>query len=1027
MRRGIRIVLCLGAWLCCFAATLFAQEHAQILVFYEPNFPAADTAPIPADQLQKLVSGAQLASTEKLKTELSASETKLLVLAYGSAFPEAAWGEIYSFLRRGGDLLVIGGRPFTRSVYKDDRGWHLREYSVRFLRQLQIDQYQAAPGSEGLEFHSNGDIPISFSAFSWKRSFSPVIRLSAVDLYQRGGSAGSIDARLDALAYATQKDRRMAAPILQVDHLQNGFNGGRWIFLPVELGKDFAARADTAGLIRALAERAAQGAEGFTVRPILPLYLPGEPVEVQVLWNGFGKSAQNLSVKIAMFPQNDPTHGVEANASLPATQPVLLPAPSEKGFHVIEAQLLDSGRVRSTYRSGFWIRDPEYLRSGPKLSVNRDYFELDGRPLAVVGTTYMSSEVQRLYFEHPNAFVWDQDLAQIHAAGLNMIRTGWWTGWDKFFDENGQPYERTLRTMEAFLMTARKNGLPVQFNFFAFLPDVMGGTNSYLDPEVEHKQQTLIGTVVSRFRDIPWLTWDLINEPSISKRLWTMRPNEDGIEAQKWNEWISKYYPDRAALAAAWDLPASNVEGNIPLPREDEFNSRGMYIGRNSLKVHDYMIFAQEEFAGWAQRMRETIRATGSQQLVTVGQDEGGMMDRPSPAFFGGAVDFVTNHTWWQNDSLLWDSLVAKQPGQTLLIQETGLQRELTLDEIARFSVEQEAALFERKVAASLIQSSGSIEWLWNSNSYMTEGNETPIGAVRPDGTEKPEATVLRDFASLSKQISEHLKNPEQPQIAVVTSQAAQYSAVGYQQLDAQKAAIRALAYDAHLTAYAIAENQIAKLGSPKLAILPSAQALRESTWQVLLQYVAAGGSLLVTGAVGRDEHWQRVDRTSALKLKAQVTPLWYHSASLRIGSASVPLSFSQDRQFWGEVQTFENGDTFVEIPHGKGKIYWASYPVELAEGGSGISDLYQFVAQRGGVTPQFELQSPIPAGVLIFPTVLEDSVLYVFTSENAAPAQITLRDKLTGTQMSFVLRPERGAVALISKDKRAVIAKYGF
>src|SRR5215468_8303121 len=101
MRRGIRIVLCLGAWLCCFAATLFAQEHAQILVFYEPNFPAADTAPIPADQLQKLVSGAQLASTEKLKTELSASETKLLVLAYGSAFPEAAWGEIYSFLRRG--------------------------------------------------------------------------------------------------------------------------------------------------------------------------------------------------------------------------------------------------------------------------------------------------------------------------------------------------------------------------------------------------------------------------------------------------------------------------------------------------------------------------------------------------------------------------------------------------------------------------------------------------------------------------------------------------------------------------------------------------------------------------------------------------------------------------------------------------------------------------------------------------------------------------------------------------------------
>ena len=48
---------------------------------------------------------------------------------------------------------------------------------------------------------------------------------------------------------------------------------------------------------------------------------------------------------------------------------------------------------------------------------------LDGHPLAVVGTTYMSSEVQRLYFEYPNVYVWNRDLGQIHSAGLNMIRS----------------------------------------------------------------------------------------------------------------------------------------------------------------------------------------------------------------------------------------------------------------------------------------------------------------------------------------------------------------------------------------------------------------------------------------------------------------------------------------------------------------------------------------------------------------------------------------------------------------------------
>ncbi len=819
----------------------------------------------------------------------------------------------------------------------------------------------------------------------------------------------------------------MAAPILQIDHLQNGFNGGRWIFIPAELGADFSSRGEAVNLIRALAERSAQGAESFTVRPTLPLYLSGEPVETQILWNGFGKPGANLSVKIAVFPQDQPASRTQASAALPAIEPVLLPAPKEKGFHVIEAQLLEGGKPRAIYRSGFWIRDLEYLNSGPRLSVNKDYFELDGKPLAVVGTTYMSSEVQRLYFEHPNVYVWDQDLAQISSAGLNMIRTGWWTGWDKFFDETGQPYERTLRTIEAFLMTARKHNLPVQFNFFAFLPDVLAGTNSYLDLEAVRKQQTLISTVAARFREVPWLAWDLINEPSISKRLWTMRPNEDWIETERWNEWLAKRYPDRESLAAAWNLPVVSVQGSVPLPQEIEFNSRGMYVGRNSLKTHDYILFAQEVFADWAQKMRDTVRATGSRQLVTVGQDEGGVMDRPSPAFYGRALDFVTNHTWWQNDSLLWDSLVAKQPGQALMIQETGLQRELALDEIARFAVEQEANLFERKVATSFIQSSGTIEWLWNSNSYMTEGNETPIGAVRPDGTEKPEATVLREFASLSKQISEHLKNPELPAIAIVTSQAAQYSVIGNMQLDAQKTAIRALAYDAHLTAYVVAENQIAKLGTPKLAILPSPQSLNEATWQALLRYASAGGALLVTWPVGRDEHWQNVDRTTSLKLNAQTGPVWYHSATLRIGSATIPMVYSQDRQFWAEALTMENGETFTELSYGKGKIYWAAFPVELADGTEATAEVYRYVTQRLGLSPAFDVQSPVPNGVLIYPTVLDDAVLYVCTSENAAPAQITLRDKLTGAQLNFVLAPERAAIAMISKDKRAVVAKYGF
>ena len=154
---------------------------------------------------------------------------------YGSAFPEDAWGEINQFLQRGGNLLVLGGRPFARAAYRDASGWHLRDYSVRFTRPLMIDQYQPTPGSDGLEFQNNSEIPLQLPRFSWKRGFSPVIRLSAVDLYKRGGSAGAIDARLDTLAWGVKDGRKLAAPAIEIDHLRNGFNGGRWIFVNAEL------------------------------------------------------------------------------------------------------------------------------------------------------------------------------------------------------------------------------------------------------------------------------------------------------------------------------------------------------------------------------------------------------------------------------------------------------------------------------------------------------------------------------------------------------------------------------------------------------------------------------------------------------------------------------------------------------------------------------------------------------------------------------------------------------------------------
>ena len=1012
---------------------LRAQKFPGTIIWSEAGLLSADTSsPSPA-QLAQIFPEARIASADQLASQLSDPQTRLLILPQGSVIPEAAWSAISDFLHHGGNLLVLGGRPFTRAAYHDASGWHLRDYSSRFSTLLQIDQYQPTPGSAGAVFTPNPEVPIELPHFSWQQAFSPIIRLSTTDLYPRGGSAGSLDIRLDALAWGVTNGRRLSAPLSQIDHFSSGFDGGRWIFLSADLAPDFYSSPDCAKLLRTLADQALQGALQFSVRPVLPLYLPGEPIELETIMQSATKPASPLTVQVSCYPEDQPAQKQSATISLPASTTMVLSAPSSKGLHIIEARLLEGTTLRAIYHSAFWIRDEAFLRSGPRLGVNADYFTLDDKPLAVVGTTYMSSEVQRLFFDHPNVYVWNSDLAEIHGAGLNMLRTGWWTGWDKFCDETGRPYERTLRTLEAYLMTARKYGLPVQFNFFAFLPEILGGANSYLDPQAVRKQQTLISSVAARFHDVPFVAWDLINEPSFSKRLWKMRPNYDLIELTAWNAWLSQKYPDRAALAATWNVPPDAVAGTISLPSEEEFTPRSMYVGINSLRVYDYVLFAQEKFAAWVRGMREAIRAAGSPQPITVGQDEGGFLDRLNPAFFAPYADFTTNHSWWHSDYLLWDSLVAKQPGKAMLIQETGVQRELTPDQIARRTPEQEAALFERKFALSFVQGSGAIEWLWNSNAYMTERNETPIGALRADGTEKPEATVLRDMAKFAAAVSPYLKNPKPPAIAIVTSQAAQFSVQAELQIAAQQNAVRALAYDLHQPCYIIAENQIDNLGSPKFVILPSAQALRESTWQALLAYARNGGNLLVTGPVSRDEHWHLVDRLTPLGIKATTEPLTFHNASITnsVGLSAqfsqILLSFNQQDQQLLEFLHFEDDSTVKDFPLGHGQLFWAVYPVELSDSPQAAAALYQQVVERAAIPPSWDGVVFGDGRLLLNPIQLEDAVLYILESESSNDAIISAKDTATGADLKLTLPAQHAALALIDKKTKQIVAKYGF
>ncbi len=1008
-------------------ASTSSSSSAATVVLAEPGLPAVDTAVALQAELSAALPNARFVNAEQLSDALAAPTARLLVVS-GSAFPEQAWPAIYGFLQRGGNLLALGGRPFAQAAYRDGTKWALRPERNAFAKKLLINDYTETPGSSSLQFEANQDYAqLAIPKFEWARAWSLVVKLSGQDMYPRGGSTGSLDTTFHALAWGSADGHRLSAPLVELDHFQNNFVGGRWEIVSADLASGFFASSAGQKLVSVLAQRALEGAQDFSVRPHWALFLPGEPLTFQLTMRQFSGSPQPVRLELTVSPEQGETTQKRFDLTpgqFPFITDINLPAAGEKGFHVVTARLLQGDTVRGIYRTGFWIRDLDYLNSGPRVTINHDFFEVDGRTMPIVGSTHMASDVQRDFFMLPNPYVWDQDFADMQRNGVNMVRTGWWSAWDQVMKETGVMHEESLRAIEAYLMTARRHNMPVQFNLFAFIPDVFGGENPYLDPEAVRRQRTFVAAVAERFRNVPWLIYDLINEPSFDKptHLWATRANGDRFEMEKWNQWLSKRYPDNGAIAAAWNtIPAA---GWVAPPAEQDFNPGSIGDGGKPISVHDFYMFAQEEFAHWVGEMRDTIRATGSKQLITLGQDEGGETDRLNPSFWGENVDLTTNHTWWLNDALLWDSLAAKYPGKPLLIQETGMQNDFNIDDTWRRDVQSRSGLLERKLAAALATSAGGIEWLWNVNAYMTLDQEVTIGMVRADGTDKPEVAMFRSLADFATKNRDAFSKPEPPQVAILTSQAFQYSAFNPLAVAAQQASVRVLHNYLATPAYMVAENQIANLGSPKLVIVPSPEALPESTWNALLGYADNGGTVLITGSMERDPHWVTTHRLKALGVDAEREDLNFRQGTIRVQEQNIPVSFSQQK--WLDALRFADGSTWKEITRGKGRLLIAAFPVELSEGNDSTAAVYKLALQRAGVAPAFEARQGLP-GVLIRPVTFADSLLYLFMSESGQDEDIDITDKSTGARLNFRMPSQRARLVLLSRKDGKVLARYGF
>jgi hypothetical protein len=1003
------------------------------------DFPTVDAEELDTDTLLAALEGLDVTRIDVAGLSRLTPETfDVFLNPYGSAFPKDGWRQIHDFLAAGGSWVNLGGTPFAIPVSRDGLAWRPEIRQTAYHKALGITQ----------SFAVDTDSPERYEANSTVRNLGAELRTETVwELYYRltrekeypdeDGSDGPREAVVTPLISAYQGDEHaIAAPVVQVDRLQGPFAGGRWVLANLRGTLPPAT-------IHALVAHAALGAHQLTVAPTYACCHDGETPAVTVTLKTPGSDRDPpVTCHLEAF---DSTNQLIATAAIPmqrsgavATATYDLQTrsgnPLNAGLYRVEVRLEsdEPGESGTHATTGFWIHDAALLASGGRFTASRHTLLRDGQPFVVTGTSYMATDVHRRFLLEPNPHVFDQDFAAMKRAGVNMIRTGIWTGWRNYMTPDGTPNEVALRALDAFLLSSRKHDIPVIFTFFAFLPEMWGGENPYLDPHSVEAQKTFLSIIARRYQGMTGVIWDLINEPSFCspERLWTTRPNYDRYELEAWHDWLRRRFGAeddeelKSTLAEKWrTLP----EDAMSLPRPQEFGDRNIFENLRPLKAMDYRLFANDMFGRWADQMVATLHEAGDpDQLVTVGQDEGGTYERPSPMFHGPSVDFTSNHTWWLNDDLLWDHVVTKTPGRPNLISETGVMFYEAIDGSAWRTEEMARNLLERKlVLATVAGGAGFIEWIWNTNPYMPLDNEAAIGLLRTDGTKKPEFDSLKGLAAF---VAEHMHDlgARQVEPALMMIPHSYMFSVRNRATEATQRCVRAMSYDCGIAMNGCSEYALDRLDYlPHLIVAPSPRVLTQVGAGRLFELAEAGATVLITGPIDSDEHWLPSPRMHGFGISVSQRPV-SQQEYLDIDGTLFDLSFRGDKLQRVEkaVVAGESTAKVHTIPVGNGSILWSPLPVELAHQVEPTTALYRFALAHAGIKPVFRTNNP-NSGILLYPAVFENAVLYGIVSELGSPYELSFAHRETGTDVAIGLPAQRAALTLIDRRGGRVLGNY--
>jgi len=997
-------------------------RRGNVAILSEPTFEKRPSHPDP-QRLQRLLRAAGYGVTFLRAGDLTHTDVltperiHLLVLPCAPWFPLAAREALLRYLRRGGAFLSIGGYAFDRPLLWTGNGWTAQEPTVpaaeisaqdpvgATLKHVLNTRYGKPGDTLRLSREQIGAFDPSYllDHVHGLRAASSQFVIPGdwqcertVKGFAAVGLTGSNSpvfpdgwARLIPLIQAVDRFGRPRGPVLSMMlHYAGPWRGSAWAFTGVTDVDLF--NGDLPGLDAALpriVERLVRPRFLYGLETDQVCVRPGERLRISVRVFADAPVVKGLRVRFECtgraVEEAAVEPGREPGADLGAQTAFVVSDDAEDLVHV-RAVLLDSNRVIDVMETAFVVRSPQIRASAPKITIDKCYFRMDGRPVFLCGTNQTG---MMWYASGENPLTWQRDFRKMSDYGVNILRVLHFSPFARTENVTRRPFrpedlkERprvTRRKTDAIVQLAAKNRVAVFLTCHDWMPVEL--TEAQLAVQRDWNRFW-----AARYRDVPGMLYDIQNEPSVHLR------NEPHIE-KLFKEWLERRYGSVDQALSVWQ--AAGAPARIDLGARPE--------SWQDLRGRDLDLFRSWLFRRWVRANAAGVRAGAPDAPVTVG-----LLQHATAADKFAAddfVDFTCTHFYGGVDAFrrTLKFMDRRVEGHPFTLGEFGTREAHDgrvhgrTGDPADTSVRWFLAVghYALGMGAAFVAN-----WDWKDMPDCV----FPWGVNHPDLVSKPVLEAYRNMALLFRLVQPRY---EPPAVWLVVPDNNRF---GWRTNQLHAAILRAVEWlmDANVPFGLVNEDALRNLpDAARVLVWPSPYCPSDETFARVSAFVLRGGSLLFTGDVrfSSIRRPERLKRIAGLGFDEDAAPP--PASPFDPASAARPIAPVDGRP-------------------GHGMVRWIQRPIELLNDPNGPQIYRDFL--RDVRASCIEIAPPNDDGrVHAFetPTVNGGNAVVLY---NDASERRTVRVRLVrvpGTEITIDLDPGSTGFVLLARDGAVLAAE---